>query len=96
MGSRYMKKIDLNTFIAKATDELRVFEERQEILSTDSRKTMEEWINNFLIFSGYQDEDEESLSSEEYDDDFYYGDSFEYQELVNRRKYRSFRDDDSY
>lgn len=91
-----MKKIDLNTFIAKATDELRVFEERQEILSTDSRKTMEEWINNFLIFSGYQDEDEESLSSEEYDDDFYYGDSFEYQELVNRRKYRSFRDDDSY
>lgn len=91
-----MKKIDLSSFIGKVTDELRVFEETQETLGMDSRKTMEEWINNFLIFSGYQEEDEENFSSEEYDDDFYYGDSFEYQELVNRRKYRSFRDDDSY
>jgi len=91
-----MKKFDLNTFIFRFTDELRQFEETQTIHAASSEKTMEEWVEAFLVYSGYSEETEEDFLSEEYDDDFYYGDSFEYQDLVNRRKYRSFRDDDRY
>lgn len=91
-----MKKMDLNTFVAKFTDQIRDFEESQIMLGGEGKKTITEWVNKFLIFSGYEEEDEDEFASEQYDDDFYYGDSFEYQELVNRRKYRSFRDDDRY
>jgi len=91
-----MKKMDLNTFVAKFTDQIRDFEESQIMLGGEGKKTIAEWVNKFLIFSGYEEEDEDEFASEQYDDDFYYGDSFEYQELVNRRKYRSFRDDDRY
>lgn len=90
-----MKKIDLNTFIFRLTDEIRHFEETQMSLNPEDVKTQEQWVNHFLVFSGYEDE-EGDYETSEYEDDLYYGDSFEYQELVNRRKYRSFRDDDRY
>lgn len=91
-----MKKIDLNTFVFQFIDEVRDFEEAQTALNLDPLRTKEEWVNNFLVYSGYENELEEDFSREEYDDDIYYGDSFEYQDLVNRRKYKSFRDDDRY
>lgn len=90
-----MKKIDLNDFLFKINEDIRDYEESQIAHSHGSKRTMEEWVNNFLVFSGYTEE-EEDFQVDEYDDDGYYGDSYEYQELVNRRKYRSFRDDDRY
>jgi hypothetical protein len=89
-----MKKIDLSEFVFKINEDIRDFEESQATHSPDAKRTMEEWVNNFLIFSGYSEE--EDFQVEDYEDDLYYGDSFEYQDLVNRRKYKSFRDDDRY
>lgn len=90
-----MKKIDLNDFVFKFNEDIREYEESQATHSPSSKRTMEEWVNNFLVFSGYTEQEEE-FGTDEYDDDVYYGDSYEYQDLVNRRKYRSFRDDDRY
>jgi hypothetical protein len=92
-----MKTINLNTFVYQFVEEVRNFEENQLTRSPNSQKTMEEWVDNFLSFAGYvEDEDGEEFLSEEFDDDLYYGQDYQFQDLVNRRKYRSFRDDDSY
>jgi len=90
-----MKKLDLNDFIYKITEDIRDFEETQATHSPNSERTMEEWVNNFLIFSGYSEE-EDDFQVDDYEDELYYNDSYGYQDLVNRRKYRSFRDDDRY
>ena len=91
-----MKKIDISTFVYKITDEIREFEESQISINAEATKTQQEWINNFLIYCGYEEKENEEFSSIEYEDDFYYDDTYEYQDIVNRRKYRSFRDDDRY
>lgn len=91
-----MRKVDLNTFIYQIVDELKDFEERQTTINPEQTKTMEEWVNYFLIYTGYQEEEEESFSADDYVDEYEYNDDFTYEELVNRRKYRSFRDDSSY
>lgn len=93
-----MKKFDLDGFTNKIIQEIREFEENQLSYTSSDKKTMQEWVDSFLVFAGYsdEDEDEEEYLSEEYDDDFYYDDSFEYQQVINRKKYRSFRDDDMY
>ena len=91
-----MRKVDLNTFVYQLVDELKDFEERQATINPEQTKTMEEWVNYFLIYAGYQEEEEETFSVDDYGDEYEYNDDFAYEELVNRRKYRSFRDDSSY
>ena len=91
-----MKKIDISTFVYKITDEVREFEESQISINPEATKTMQEWVNNFLIYCGYEEENEEEFESIGYEDDFYYEDTYGYQDVVNRKKYRSFRDDDGY
>jgi len=91
-----MKKIDISTFVYKITDEVREFEESQISINPEATKTMQEWVNNFLIYCGYEEENEEEFESIGYEDDFYYEDAYGYQDVVNRKKYRSFRDDDGY
>ena len=91
-----MRKINLNTFVYRFVEEVREFEENQTTIHIGAEKSMEEWVESFLVFSGHTEKDEEDIFSEEYDDDLYYGQDLQFQDLVNRRKYRSFRDDDSY
>ena len=91
-----MKKIDLSTFVYQIFDELKDFEERQNTINCEQTKSMEDWINYFLIYSGYKEEDDDSYENSEYLDNFDYDDEFGYEDLVNRRKYRSFREDDRY
>lgn len=92
-----MKKIDLSTFVCSFMDEIKEFEEKQLTYDPETLRTMEEWINNFLIYCGYEEEEEDSeVGLDDYDSDFEYLEDFEYRDLVNRRKYRSFRDDNSY
>lgn len=91
-----MRKVDLNTFVYQFVDEVKDFEERQLVINPEQEKTMQEWVNYFLIYSGYQEEEEEEYASDEYGDDFDYFEELQHEELVNRRKYRSFRDDDRY
>lgn len=91
------KEMDINTFVHNFVDEIREFEESHTAYSPESHKTMKEWVSSFLIFSGYEEEQEQEFTNdEEYDDELYYADTFSVDEVVNRRKYRSFRDDDSY
>jgi hypothetical protein len=90
-----MKKIDLNTFVYNFFDEIRQFEEKQTTFDPAAEKTMEEWVNQLMIYCGYEEEDEEE-SLEDYDDSFDYLEDLGFQEVVNRKKYRSFRDDDRY
>ena len=91
-----MKKVDVNTFVLSMKDELDSFATFQMDYSTESR-TMGEWVDKFVSFAGYSDDEvSEDFDDEEYDDDLYYGQDLQYEELVNRRKYRSFRDDDRY
>ena len=91
-----MKKIDLVSFVDNISQEIRDFEESQLAFNPMAKKTMHEWINHFMIHCGYEEKSEERIDIDEYENDIYYSDSYEYQELVNRRKYRSFRDDDRY
>jgi len=86
-----MKKIDLSTFVYSFMDEIKEFEENQMMYDPETTRTMDEWVNSFMIYSGYEEESEEEL-----DIDFDYLQDFEYRDLVNRRKYKSFRDDDRY
>ena len=89
-----MKKIDVNTFAHTLKEEVDNFVSFQSDYS-DEELTLEEWMHRFSSFSGYSDSEEENVY-EDYDEDFYYGTDLKYEEVVNRRKYRSFRDDDSY
>lgn len=91
-----MKKIDVNMFILKMKEELDSFESYQLTYSASSEKTTDEWVSDFMVFAGHEDADIQDQFEEEYDDELYYGQDLQYEELVNRRKYRSFRDDDSY
>lgn len=91
-----MKKIDLNTFVHSFKDELDSFEHYQTTFSSVEKKTMPEWVDSFISFAGFSEDEVSDSMEEEYDDELYYGQDYQYEELVNRRKYRSFRDDDSY
>jgi len=91
-----MKKVDLMSFVDNISQEIRHFEESQLSFNPTAKKTMQEWVNHFMVHCGYAEEDEENFNIDDYENDLYYSDSYEYQELVNRRKYRSFRDDDRY
>ncbi len=91
-----MKKIDLSTFVYSFMDEIKEFEENQMMYDPETTRTMDEWVNSFMIYSGYEEESEEELDIDDYDNDFDYLQDFEYRDLVNRRKYKSFRDDDRY
>jgi hypothetical protein len=91
-----MKKIDLNSFVNQLVSELREYEDFGLQNLSETRKTMDEWVDSFLLFSGYSQDEEEDFGYEEYDDNIYYAQDLQYGELVNRRKYRSFRDDDRY
>lgn len=91
-----MKKVDVNTFVLNLKDELDNFATFQLDYSAES-KTMPEWVDKFVNFAGYGDDElDEDMEDEEFDDENYYSQDFQYEELVNRRKYRSFRDDDGY
>ena len=90
-----MKKINLNTFVYRLADELKDFEESWLSFDVETEKTANQWINSFLSYCGYQ-ESGDSFISEEYDDELDYMHDSYYEDLVNRRKYRSFRDDDMY
>lgn len=91
-----MKKIDLNSFVNLLISELKDYEDFSIQNLSEQEKTMDEWVENFLVFSGYSDEQDEDFGYDEYDDEIYYGKDLKFEELVNRRKYRSFRDDDRY
>jgi hypothetical protein len=90
-----MKKVDVNTFVLSMKDELDSFATFELDYSTENR-TMGEWVDKFVNFAGYGDDEISEDDDEEYDDELYYGQDLQYEELVNRRKYRSFRDDDRY
>jgi predicted translin family RNA/ssDNA-binding protein len=89
------KEINISKFIEKISSELEDFKESQLIYSSQSTKTMEEWVENFLFFSGYSEEREE-MAFEEHDDDLYYGDIFQFEEVINRKKYKSWKEDDAF
>lgn len=90
-----MKRINVTEFILNLRNELDDFENYQTTYSSTAQKTMSEWVNSFMNFSGYSEEVEDEFS-EEYDDELYYEQDLQFEDLVNRRKYRSFRDDDMY
>jgi len=91
-----MKKVDVNTFIYSLKDELENFATFQLDYGLE-HLTKEQWMHRFVNFAGYSEfESSDEDFSEEYEDDFYYSKDLEYEEVVNRRKYRSFRDDDRY
>lgn len=90
-----MKKINISDFVLNLRNELDDYESYQTTYSSVSEKTMEEWVDSFMNFSGYTEETEEDFE-EEYNDEIYYGQDLGFEDLVNRRKYRSFRDDDIY
>ena len=91
-----MKKMDLSSFVNQLVAELKEYEDFSIQNSFDEQKTMDEWVECFMGFCGYVDEKEEDFGFDEYDDEIYYGEDLKYEELVNRRKYKSFRDDDRY
>ena len=91
-----MKKIDLSTFVNQLISELKEYEDFSLQNSFESDKTMDEWVEGFMVFSGYSDEQNDDFGYDEYDDEIYYSQDLKYGDLVNRRKYRSFRDDDRY
>ena len=88
-----MKKVDVNTFGHSLKEDVDNFISFQSDYS-DEELTLEEWMHRFNTFAGYTEELDDDY--EEYDEDLYYGTDLQYEEVVNRRKYRSFRDDDSY
>lgn len=88
-----MKKIDISDFIVSLKEEIENFEYYQLSFSSTSKKTYSEWIDSFLTFSGINEDSIESSEEEEYESELYFGEDSQYEELVNRRKYRSFRDD---
>jgi hypothetical protein len=93
-----MKKLDVAEFLGQLREELDNFEHYQISYTPTAEKTYSEWADSFMKFAGIgEDEVDEEYDEEleEYDDEYGYVDSH-YEELVNRRKYRSFRDDDSY
>lgn len=92
-----MKKINISSFISLLKNDIKQYEFYQSSYSNESLKTPDEWVESFLVFAGYQEEN----SSKQYEDDYteeLYGDyeDFAYDDLVNMKKYRSFRDDDRY
>lgn len=91
-----MRKINLKTFIHHFKDEIVDFEENQGFVNPEQERTLEEWVSYFLLFSGYQKDNEEEYLSDEYIDDIDYYEDFEHEEYISRRKYRSFRDDERY
>lgn len=91
-----MKKIDSDQFLTLTIKELDNFTQFQSNHSTLTKKTFEEWFDSFTEFCGIKDTDDEEYLDDEYDDELYYGQNYQFEDIVNRRKYRSFRDDDSY
>lgn len=91
-----MKKIDVDTFALSLKEDIDNFVSFQNDYSNE-QLTPDEWMHRFNSFSGYSDiEDDESFEDYEDEEEFYYGTDLQYEDVVNRRKYRSFRDDDSY
>lgn len=88
-----MKKNDVSSFVLSLREELENFEHYQLSYSPHISKTNGEWVDSFLKFAGFTEDEVEEEYEEEYDDETYYGQDSQYEELVNRRKYRSFRDD---
>jgi hypothetical protein len=88
-----MKKNDVSSFVLTLREELENFEHYQLSYSPDTVKTNGEWVDSFLKFAGFAEDEVDEDGDEEYDDEVYYGQDSQYEELVNRRKYRSFRED---
>lgn len=89
-----MNKVDITEFVLSLKEELDNFEQYQTTYSTTHLKTMAEWLDKFLKFGGYEDSIEDEYEDSE--EEIYYGEDLQFEDLVNRRKYRSFRDDDRY
>lgn len=89
-----MKNFNVTDFVVLLKKELENFEHYQISYTPTTEKTMDEWVSSFMSFSGYADEEGElEFSNEEYDDETYYGFEPQYEELVTRRKIKSFRED---
>jgi hypothetical protein len=91
-----MKKIDSDQFLTLTIKELDNFTQFQANQTTFAKKTFEEWFDAFTEFCGIKETDDDEYLDDEYDDELYYGQNYQFEDIVNRRKYRSFRDDDSY
>jgi len=92
-----MKKIDSDEFLTLAIKELDNFTQFQTNHSLSSKKTFEDWVISFTEFCGIKEiDDEDSFCDDRYEDELYYDKDYQFEDLVNRRKYRSFRDDDRY
>lgn len=92
-----MKKLNVSDFLLALKEDLDSFEHYQLDYAPMVEKTTPEWVDAFLTFAGFNgDEVEEDESYEEYDDEQYYSQDLQYEELVSKRKYRSFRESDEY
>lgn len=91
-----MKRNDVSSFVSSLKEELENFEHYQLSYSPDVQKTNPEWVDSFLKFAGFTEDEVDDDYEEEYEDEIYYGQDSQYEELVNRRKYRSFRDDNDW
>lgn len=92
MNNRNLK---VEAFVEKFMSEISEFVESQKRYSRDSSKTMKEWVEDFLFFSGYAEESEDLRFTED-DDDYGYDDMFYIDDIVDRKKYRSWRDDEGF
>lgn len=91
-----MKNITVDEFVTKAIKELDEFSLYKSNGSGLREKSFAEWFISFSEFCGVTEEQDEEIYDEEYDDSLYYGQDLQFEGLVNRRKYRSFRDDERY
>lgn len=88
-----MKYFNVSEFALLLKEEIDNFEHYQVSYSPSAEKTIAEWVNSFMVFAGYADEEvEDTVSYEEYDDEYGYMDPH-YEELVSRKKIRSYRED---
>jgi hypothetical protein len=89
------KEINISKFFDRFLDELKDFKKSQLLYSSQTTRTMEEWVENFLFFSGYSEEKDEFLF-DEHDEDLCYDDFFEIEDFVTRKKYNSWKEEDSF
>jgi len=91
-----MKNITIEEFMTQAIQELDEFSVYVGNNARFREKPFTEWVISFSEFCGALENQDEEIFDEEYDDNFYYGQDLQFEDLVNRRKYRSFRDDERY
>lgn len=90
-----MKYFNVSEFILLLKEELENYEHYQVSYSPATEKTMGEWVDGFMTFAGYADDEvKDDYEYEEYDDDKYYEQyTHEEYEFVTRKKVKSFRED---